>query len=1052
MKRILSFLLSTTMALAALAQSELYPEHFNLEEVKLLDGPMKEALHGNAQLLLQYDADRLMTPFIRQAGLSSGKYRGWVTRHPSFSNWGLADWSLEGHVGGHYLSALALAYAAEDDADLRQQLKERLDYCVDILKDCQDAFADNTVGLRGFIGGQPINQVWTGLYAGSLTEFQKYGGWVPFYCEHKVLAGLRDACLYADNATARDCFHALADWAVEVISKFSQEQLDQLLGWEHGGMNESLADAYALFGDSRYLTAAKRYSHRQMLNGMQSLNKTFLDGRHANTQVPKYIGFDRIYDVDSKATNYQRAAKNFWQDVAKNRTVCIGGNSTREHFFTVSDAARYINDLDGPESCNSNNMLKLSENLFDQTHDAAYADFYEQTTLNHMLSTRDPQSGGYVYFTTLRPQAYRIYSQVNQGMWCCVGTGMENHSKYGHFIYTHDGEQTLYVNLFVPSELSSETFGVRQETIFPFIDSSKEGLPTTQTATTELTITRAGTYTIAVRHPAWVGKEFGVLVNGIPEDIAVVEGQASYVNISRTWAVGDRITVWLPMTLYYEECPGLSDYIAFKFGPVLLAAQTTAASKEESEATGLDYESLPNEFGGEGRMDHAPGSRATAKDLGSAPLLIDADRKQTMARIVPKDLSRLLFTLNAASQQSKGNWTTLILEPFYGIHHARYQCYWFSATEEAYQQSDMGRADAEAAALAARTLDFVAPGEQQSEAGHHYQYSSDSRTGSYNGETYRDAQAGGYIQYTLSNPDGLTDSLSILLRLTTADKGRQGYVTVNGRRIADITVASSAKNQDNKGFYNIEIPLPTELLLNTNGTPRTSITFRLTASATTPIPGLYGVRLMRGYDAHAYVFHANDWITGDPNRVAQSNISYDDQSNTLTVRASGQNNVALTLNHSNCTYEIDAAQKLLIVKGSNLSQANGASYLWWLNGINRASQVSPTTTRKADDGDLVVVWDMTQSGLNDNNIGDRFSICQGPTIFGLTSTRGSSVIRHIGFYESLDAFEQTVGIQNIGTIAPATNESAFYDLNGRRISHHSPHQIVLSRGSKLIMQ
>jgi DUF1680 family protein len=263
-----------------------------------------------------------------------------------------------------------LAYAAEDDADLRQQLKERLDYCVDILKDCQDAFADNTVGLRGFIGGQPINQVWTGLYAGSLTEFQKYGGWVPFYCEHKVLAGLRDAWLYADNATARDCFHALADWAVEVISKFSQEQLDQLLGWEHGGMNESLADAYALFGDSRYLTAAKRYSHRQMLNGMQSLNKTFLDGRHANTQVPKYIGFDRIYDVDSKATNYQRAAKNFWQDVAKNRTVCIGGNSTREHFFNVSDAARYINDLDGPESCNSNNMLKLSEKPMNDTFPA----------------------------------------------------------------------------------------------------------------------------------------------------------------------------------------------------------------------------------------------------------------------------------------------------------------------------------------------------------------------------------------------------------------------------------------------------------------------------------------------------------------------------------------------------------------------------------------------------------------------------------------------------------------------------------------------------------
>ena len=273
------------------AQSELYPQHFDLEEVTLLDSPLKAAMDGNAQLLLQYDADRLLAPFIRQADLhtkSGSKYYGWLTKHPSFTNWGLSDWSLEGHVGGHYLTALSLAYAAVKDEALRAQLKTRLDYCIDVLKDCQDAFATNTQGLKGFIGGQPINQVWTGLYANNLTEFRKYGGWVPFYCEHKVLAGLRDAWIYTDNETARDLFRSLSDWAVAVISNLSDADMQTVLGWEHGGMNETLADAFALFGDMKYLEAAKRYSHQYEINGMQGnpYNPHFLDNQHANTQVP----------------------------------------------------------------------------------------------------------------------------------------------------------------------------------------------------------------------------------------------------------------------------------------------------------------------------------------------------------------------------------------------------------------------------------------------------------------------------------------------------------------------------------------------------------------------------------------------------------------------------------------------------------------------------------------------------------------------------------------------------------------------------------------------
>ena len=1035
------------LPMTAFGQSELYPEHFDLSEVTLLEGPLKTALDGNARMLLDYDADRLLTPFIRQAGLKTGRYAGWIASHPSFSNWGLSDWSLEGHVGGHYLSALAMAYAAERDEALRASLKERLDYCVEVLKDCQDAYASNTTGLRGFIGGQPINQVWTGLYANDLTEFRKYGGWVPFYCQHKVLAGLRDAWVYGGNETARECFHGLADWAVNVISKLSESDMQAVLGWEHGGMNETLADAFVLFNDMKYLEAAKRYSHQYEINGMQGTpyNTHFLDNQHANTQVPKFIGFERVWKQYAKAkpsanmNTYRTAVFNFWDDVATHRTVCIGGNSTSEHFFDIANGQRYINDIDGPESCNSNNMLKLTEALFDDTHEARYTDFYEGTMLNHILSTRDPQTGGYVYFTTLRPQGYRIYSQVNQGMWCCVGTGMENHSKYGHFIYTHEGTSTLYVNLFVPSELKSESFGIRQETLFPYIDASRSDAPTPLSAVTELTVTRAGSYTIALRHPAWAGAEYAVKVNDEAIETAVTEGVASYVSINREWAEGDRITLWLPMTVRYEECPGLKDYIAFKFGPVLLAAKTTAATEAEAQETGLEYERLQNEYGGEGRMDHAPGSRASSKDLSSAPLLI-GDRADVLGRITPADPTRLHFTIEAASEQSKGQWTMLTLEPFFGIHHARYACYWYQATAEDYMQSDMGRADAEAAALNARTLDFVATGEQQSEAGHQYKYSSDSSTGSYNGETYRDARANGFIQYVLSNPDGLTQGLAIMLRLTTADKGRQGFVSIDGTKIADITVASSFKGQDSKGFYNLELPIPTELMLKADGTPKSEITFRLTASSTTLIPGLYYVRLVKDYNDLSYIFRAEDWVTGDPNRVAQSNISYDNEANSITVRASGANNVALMLDWQHNDYEINAAQKFLIVKGNNLSRSSGASYLWWLNGVNKGSQVAPTTTRVATDGDLIVAWDMTRSNLDANNTGDRFSVCQGQTIFGLTSTTGSSVIKNIGFYESVADFENATAIT---AAAPEASAARIYGLDGvARPTLHSGVNIV----------
>lgn len=1049
-KLLTSSMLTTLLAgclytVPAQAQREIYPQHFDLEEVTLLDGPFKTAMDINEDLLLKYDVDRLLTPFIRQAGLttdSSSKYYNWQVSHPSFSNWGLSSWSLEGHVGGHYLTALALAYAAEHDASKRALLKERLDYMLGVLDDCQKAYDGNTNGLEGFLGGQPINQIWTGLYTGDLTAFKKYGGWVPFYCEHKVLAGLRDAWLYTDSELAKELYRKLCDWSVNVVSKLTTDQMQNILGWEHGGMNETLADAYRLFGDQKYLDAAKKYSHQTMIDGMQTMSTTFLDSKHANTQVPKYIGFERIYqeelrDGASASEKFQKAAHNFWDDVAQNRTVCIGGNSVSEHFLPASKSEQYISNLDGPESCNSNNMLKLSEDLFDETHDAKYADFYEGTMWNHILSTQDPKTGGYVYFTSLRPQSYRVYSQVNQGMWCCVGTGMENHSKYGHFIYTHsEDNKTLYVNLFTASKLEDDNFALTQETSFPY------------SPTTKLTINKAGTFDLAIRHPQWAGEGYSIKVNGTAVETNVVAGKASYVNVNRSWKAGDVVEVTLPMQLRYETCPNYNDYIAFKYGPILLAAQTTASSEEEAQETGLKYEQLQNEYGGEGRMDHAPGSRAKRLSISSSPLLI-GKREDVLKRITPTN-SPCHFTIDASDEQNKGRWNQLQLVPFYSIHHARYNCYWYQQTVENYAASDMGRADALEEAIVARTIDFVAPGEQQSEAGHDVAHSDDSNTGSYQGEYYRDAKKGGYMEYTLANTTGKTDSISVMCRFTTADKNRVGTIYIDGKELTTVTIPASYKTADDNGFYNIEFGIPAEMLMNEDHTVKEKIKFRFEATGSTMAPGLYYLRLLNKYDEGLYKFVASEWKTGDANRVKQNNISYDTDGNKVIVNCgTGNNNMCLMMDYNNTDYKVKGSQKYLVVVGTNLAMGSGKSYLWWLNGKNKGSQVAPTKAQAVGD-EVMVAWDITKSNLDENCKGDSWNFSTGQTIFGLTSTTGTSVISYIGFVSDLDevtAINQVVADNKVRKggvykldgkylgekVSPSVNQHGIFIINQKKV-------------------
>ena len=451
---------------------------FPLSQMRLLDGPFKRSEALNLAYVHALEVDRLLAPFRTDAGLTP--------KAEPYPNW--ESTGLQGHTAGHYLTALAQAWASTGDAEA----KRRLDVMVSELAECQRANGN------GYVGAVPKSrELWAGVAAGTL-KVERFGlndAWVPWYNLHKLFAGLRDAYLIGGNAQAREVLVALADWCATLVSKLSDDQVQQMLGAEHGGMNEVLADVFALTGDRKYLDLAQRFSHRALLEPLTRRDDP-LTGLHANTQIPKVVGYGRIAELGGDPAGREAAAF-FWDTVVNRRTVAFGGNSVREHFNAADDFAPMLESREGPETCNTYNMLRLTELLFRGKPLAEYADYYERSLFNHILSTQHPEHGGYVYFTPIRPRHYRVYSQPKECFWCCVGTGMENHGKYGQFIYAHRGDE-LFVNLFVASELKWPERGLtlRQETTFP--DEPRTRL--------RLTLAQPRQFAVHVRHPAWVAE------------------------------------------------------------------------------------------------------------------------------------------------------------------------------------------------------------------------------------------------------------------------------------------------------------------------------------------------------------------------------------------------------------------------------------------------------------------------------------------------------------------------------------------------------------------
>lgn len=788
MKKLLASLALALCAHGAGAATQLFP----LDRVRLQDGPFLEAQQTDLRYLMALDPDKLLAPFVREAGLPA--------KSPSYGNWESSG--LDGHMGGHYVSALALMWASTGDV----AVKKRLDDVIAELKRCQDALGN------GYIGGIPDGaKAWGQVAAGDLKvdSFSVNGRWVPWYNIHKMFAGLRDAWLYAGNADAKAMLVRLSDWALRLTTPLSDQQMQDMLRAEHGGMNEVLADVAQMTGDLRYLALARRFSHQAILQPLAH-DQDKLTGLHANTQIPKVIGFARIAQLTGEDEG-RHAAEFFWRTVVDKRTVAIGGNSVKEHFHPDTDFKPMLNEVEGPETCNSYNMLKLTALLAQASPDKGaetgkFADYYERTLYNHILASQHPGEGGFVYFTPMRPQHYRVYSQVDQGMWCCVGSGIESHARHGEFIYAHDGD-VLVVNLFIASKLDWRERGIRltQSTRFP--DESR----------TRLTVDTSGEFALKIRYPGWVAPgALKVKLNGKPVKVTARPG--GHVELRRAWQAGDHVDVALPMRTTLEPMPGLKNYVAVLHGPIVLAAKTPQPGEKLS-------------FKADGsRMGHIAQGAVCPQD--AAPVFV-SDQADFIRRFKPVPGQPLTFTAPGLIQGRK-DADRLQLIPFFRLHDSRYMVYWPRSTtaQQSLLRVELAKAEEARLALDAQTIDQVAPGEQQPESDHGFK-GEGAENGIAPAGRWRHAKQ--WFSYDLNDAKG--EARVLRLSFSTTDAGRRFDLVVNGQLVAEIELDASAAQT----VYTRDFPLPAELVKAAGG----KLHVKFVAKPGSIAGGLYGLRLLR---------------------------------------------------------------------------------------------------------------------------------------------------------------------------------------------------------------
>ncbi len=587
---------------------------FDLRNVRLLDGPFKQAMERDLKYMASLDGDRLLHMFRVTAGLPSAAR--------PYGGWEKPDVELRGHTMGHFLSASALMYAATGD----ERVRAKAETLVEELAKCQKA-----LGPSGYLSAFPE------------TFFDRVESvrqvWAPYYTIHKIMAGLVDMHAFAGSARALEVVEGMARWVKSRTDRSDEGHMERILNFtEQGGMNEVLTNLYAITGKAEYLATARRFDERHYTEPL-SRAEDRMKGEHVNSFIPNIIGAAREYEMTGDPV-LRGIADFFWNEVTGARSFVTGGTSNGE--IWGSDPYQIFPELgrDSHESCCTYNMLKLTRHLFSWTAGARYADYYERALWNGILPTQDPRDGMMMYYVPMMPGLYKTFMTPEDSFWCCTGSGMENHAKYGDSIYFHDGTG-LYVNLFIASEVRWPEKGLtlRQETRFP--EEPKTTLVFTAAAPAAMTL--------HLRIPGWIAEGGAVRING--KKLAAFAGPSSYLGIERVWRTGDRVELDLPMRLRVERLPDRPDVGAILYGPIVLAGELGGAE-------GLTPEKVNGPYGPKG-------------DPVAAPAFEGKNEVPPENWIKPVAGKPLTFRT-----ADSGRPADVTLVPFYRLFGQRYSIYW----------------------------------------------------------------------------------------------------------------------------------------------------------------------------------------------------------------------------------------------------------------------------------------------------------------------------------------------------------------------------------------
>lgn len=753
-------------------------------ETILQEGVFKDSQEKGKEYLLYLEVDRLIAPCYEAVGQEPKKprYGGWEST------------GISGHSIGHWLSAAAQMYAVTKD----EKLKEKVNYAVDELAHVQSYDED------GYVSGFSrtcFDTVFTGKF--EVEHFSLAGQWVPWYSIHKIYAGLLDVYQLLRHPKALDVVIKLADWAKKGTDNLSEEQFQKMLVCEHGGMNEAMADLYVLTKNEDYLHLAKRFCHQLVLEPLAQ-NKDVLEGKHANTQIPKVIGAAKLYDITGEE-KYKRMALFFWNEVTKKRSYIIGGNSINEHFGPTNSEKLGVQTT---ETCNTYNMLKLTECLFNWSQEGKYFDFYETALYNHILASQDPQTGMKTYFVSTQPGHFKVYCSPDNSFWCCTGTGMENPARYTRNIYTQkDGK--LFVNLFIASRFETEDKKIKgkQETNFPYDDRT----------TITLDAIEESTSSICFRLPYWGTDQITISINGEKRMYSIESG---YAVITRKWSHGDKIDITLPMDLHLYKAKDEPNKVGFMYGPVVLAGALGKENFPETDILG-DHLALNNH------------------PLIDVPVLV-ADKTNIKEWIKKSEDEPLTFKTDPVGQPGH---CQVRLIPFFALHHERYTLYWNVMDEEAFR-TFVDKEQKELERLRKITVDEVQPNEQQPEVEHHIE-KKNSRSGyvATVERGWRDCRDDGYFSYTMKVDP--TKQMYLQVQYFGGDR----TFILDGKTyerhfhiLVDDTVIAEQRLDANEPFeelINAYYDIPLEL---TSGKQTVKVTFKSTEGKVAG--GVYGVRII----------------------------------------------------------------------------------------------------------------------------------------------------------------------------------------------------------------